>query len=295
VKVALNYPGGFRTTVTFVLTGSDLPAKAALVERQLFDAVDGGRDAFDEVDVAFLPHGDQGPAGDPVDLWHAQAELRVTAKSRDPNVVGRAFTARAVELTLSSVPGLFLPGPPPTPTSFGVYWPTTVPCELVRSRVVVAEPGGDVVVEVPWSLGRQPFVASTADSEPAPEAGNWGATVRGPLGRLVGARSGDKGGNANIGVWVRHDLPDPDSAYRWLLRRLTAGTLPRLLPEAQGLAVDRYTFANLRAVNLVVRGMLGRGVAENTALDPQGKGLGEYLRSRHVDLPVALLGDGMAP
>ena len=289
VKVALNYPGGFRTTISFVLTGSDLPAKAALVERQLFAAVPGGRDVFDDVDVALLPHGDQEPDGDPVDLWHAQAELRVTVKSRDPNVVGRAFTARGVELTLSSVPGLFLPGPPPEATSFGVYWPTTVAHQEVAHRVTMAEPGGDRVLDVAWSTGRQPFVASVPDPEPEPVGGDWGATVRGPLGRVVGARSGDKGGNANIGLWVRPELDDPDEAFQWLLRAVTPRTLPGLMPEVHGLRVDRYSFPNLRAVNLVVRGMLGRGVAENTALDPQGKGLGEYLRSRHVDLPSVLL------
>jgi hypothetical protein len=294
VKVALNYPGGFRTTVSFVLTGSDLTAKAALVERQLFAAVPGGRAVFDDVDVVLLPHGDQGPEGDPVDLWHAQAELRVTVKSRDPNVVGRAFTARAVELTLSSVPGLFLPGPPPEPASFGVYWPTTVRPEAVPQRVTLVEPEGDRVTDVAWSTGRQPFVASVPDLEPDPVGTDWGATVRGPLGRLVGARSGDKGGNANIGLWVRPDLPDPDSAYAWLLRAVTPATLPALLPEAHGLRVDRFSFPNLRAVNFVVRGLLGRGVAENTALDPQGKGLGEYLRSRHVDLPAVLLDGGEA-
>ena len=128
------------------------------------------------------------------------------------------------------------------------------------------------------------------DPEPEPVGDDWGATVRAPLGRLVGARSGDKGGNANIGLWVRPGLPDPDSTYQWLLRAVTPRTLPALMPEAHELRVDRYSFPNLRAVNLVVRGLLGRGVAENTALDPQGKGLGEYLRSRHVDLPASLLG-----
>ena len=35
--------------------------------------------------------------------------------------------------------------------------------------------------------------------------------------------------------------------------------------------------------------MLGAGVAAQARFDPQAKGLGEWLRSRHVDIPVDLL------
>lgn len=53
LKVALNEVGGFRNTMTMVLTGLDIEAKAAFAEQQLFDVL-GGRDAFDEVDVRLL-------------------------------------------------------------------------------------------------------------------------------------------------------------------------------------------------------------------------------------------------
>jgi hypothetical protein len=106
---------------------------------------------------------------------------------------------------------------------------------------------------------------------------------------LVGARSGDKGGNANVGVWVRHDAQDPEAAYAWLRHFLTPEAVHQLLPETGPLVVDVYPFDNLRAVNVVVRGLLGRGVAANTSVDPQGKGLGEYLRARSVEVPASLL------
>lgn len=111
-----------------------------------------------------------------------------------------------------------------------------------------------------------------------------GPTVAVPLGRLFGARSGDKGGAANVGVWAR-----TAPAYDWLARFLTAERLAALLPETRGLTTDVHLFPNLRAVNVVVHGLLGRGVAANTSIDPQAKGLGEYLRARVVDVPVALL------
>lgn len=136
-------------------------------------------------------------------------------------------------------------------------------------------------------------------------------TARLPLGTFIGARSGDKGGNANIGLWVidpqesaavalahgrpadltpsPEDLTLADHRYAWLMSIITPGAVTRLLPETAAFAVEVHPFANLRAVNIVVRGILGRGVAETTRVDPQAKGLGEHLRARLVDIPVELL------
>ena len=120
--------------------------------------------------------------------------------------------------------------------------------------------------------------ATAADATAAP-------AVRAPLGRVAGARSGDKGGNANIGLWTRDD-----AGYAWLAGFLTADRVRELLgPEAAALPIDVHPLPNLRAVNVVVHGLLGDGVASSTRPDPQAKGLGEYLRSRVVDVPEELL------
>jgi hypothetical protein len=136
-------------------------------------------------------------------------------------------------------------------------------------------------------------------------------TQRLPLGTFVGARSGDKGGDANVGAWVvdpveaaavslAHgeeaalEMPEAavalaDARYAWLLTALTEDGVRALLPEARGLAIEVHPLPNLRAVNIVIHGLLGRGVAETTRVDPQAKGLGEHLRARLVDIPVTLL------
>jgi len=106
--------------------------------------------------------------------------------------------------------------------------------------------------------------------------------VKRPLGTIAGARSGDKGGDANLGVWVR-----TDAAYEWLNRFLTTEKLKELLPEAN--EVSRYELKNLRALNFVLHGLLGDGVASSTRFDPQAKALGEWLRSREVEIPEELL------
>ena len=109
------------------------------------------------------------------------------------------------------------------------------------------------------------------------------ATVRAPLGLICGARSGDKGGNANVGLWTR-----TDEEYAWLRGYLSTERFRQLLPEAAGLPIQRYDLPNLRAVNFVIVGLLGDGVASSARPDPQAKGLGEYVRSRYVDLPAEL-------
>lgn len=108
--------------------------------------------------------------------------------------------------------------------------------------------------------------------------------TRVPLGRVAGARSGDKAGNANVGVWVT-----TDAAYAWLAATLTVEYFKQLLPEARQLQVDRFELPNLHALNFVVHGLLGRGVADSTRYDPQAKSLGELLRAQLVEVPSALL------
>jgi hypothetical protein len=296
VKVSVNLVGGWRNSMTFVLTGLDVEAKADLVRRTLDDLL-GGAKSFDGYDARLL-RTDRPDAGTNEE---ASAQLRVTVKDADPAKVGRRFSSAATELALASYPGFYLTSPPGDATAYGVFWPTLVPAGAV-DQVVVHDDGRRVPVPVsppqtaPWEpagAGAGPDGRGGADG--ADGAGGdrgagagaaGGETRRLPLGTVVGARSGDKGGNANVGLWARSD-----AAYRWLAGELSVERFRQLLPEAADLDVDRYELANLRAVNFVVRGILGEGVASSTRPDPQAKSLGEYLRSRLVDLPVELLDD----
>ena len=276
-KVALSYVGGWRSTITVYLTGLDIEAKADLVERALWAGVPGGRDAFDAVDVTLL----RTDKPDPATNAEAMAQLRITVKDADQHVVGRAFTARVTELALASYPGMFGAGLTAGPQAFGVYWPAVVPASLLRQEVTVAG-GGSVAVE-PVLPPDPPVVAELAASAAGTLAAP-GPTVRAPLGRVAGARSGDKGGNANLGVWGR-----TDQAYQWLAGFLTVEALKQLLPETAPLSVQRYELPNLRALNFVLAGLLGEGAAASTRLDPQAKSLGEWLRARVVDIPRELM------
>ena len=267
VKVALNVVGGFRNAVTFVLTGLDLEAKADLVTRQV-------RASFPDAE-AVLSRRD---VGDPETNEEATATLRVTVKDSSPERIGRAFSSAAVELGLASYPGFTMTAPPGDATPYGVYRPAYVPRDAVVPVVVHADGRR---VEVPHAV---PVPSPPVEPAGADVAAVSGGTARVPLGRVAGARSGDKGGAANLGVWVR----DP-RAYGWLRDFLTVERLGALLPETAAYDVTRYELPNLAALNFVIPGLLGEGVASSTRADPQAKGLGEWLRARVVDVPVALL------
>jgi hypothetical protein len=273
-KVCINHLGGWKNRMTFVLTGLDVEEKAHLAERTLFTLV-GGRERFAEVSVTL----ERGDHADPATNEDAFAHLTVSVKDPDPAKVGRqGFANPVVEMALSSYPGFFMTSPPSSESSIGVYWPALVPADAIDEHVVI----GEERIPVP----RPPAGAA---KPPAPARAPEGAIPDGPtrdvpLGRLCGARSGDKGGNANVGFWVR-----TPAAYRWLASFLTVERLRALAPEARTLEVDRYELPNLLALNFVVRGLLGDGVAASLRSDPQAKSLGEYLRAKVVPIPVSLL------
>jgi catechol 2,3-dioxygenase-like lactoylglutathione lyase family enzyme len=268
LKVCVNTLDGFRNSMTFVLCGLDIDHKAALARRQLESAV--GTDGL-EWTLARTDHAD----ADTEET--ASALLHATIRTPDPKRA-KAFSRAAVELALASYPGFTLTSPPGDGTPVGVYRPEYVPQAAV-DHVAVLPDGTRKTIEAPVASA---VAAPPPVEELAPVAGAW--TRRAPLGTIAGARSGDKGGDANLGVWVR----DP-AAYPWLATELTVDRLRELLPEAKDLDIERHLLPNLSAINFVLHGLLGQGVAASTRFDPQAKALGEWLRSRMVDIPEALL------
>jgi catechol 2,3-dioxygenase-like lactoylglutathione lyase family enzyme len=269
VKVCVNTLDGFRNGMTFVLCGLDIDEKAALARRQLTEAV--GADGLTWT-LARTDH----PDADTEEA--ASALLHVTIKTPDPKRA-KAFSRASVELALASYPGFTLTSPPGDGTPVGVYRPEYVPQQAIEQVAVL--PGGERRAIDPPALTATPHGEIHHEDPAYPAAA---PTRRVPLGTLVGARSGDKGGDANLGVWVR----DP-AAYPWLAAELTVDRIRELLPEAKDLDIERHPLPNLHAVNFVLHGLLGQGVAASTRFDPQAKSLGEWLRSRLADIPEAFL------
>ncbi|WP_273735338.1 acyclic terpene utilization AtuA family protein [Mycolicibacterium septicum] len=275
LKVSMNYIGGYRNTMTMVLTGLNIADKADWAVSELFELL-GGQETFDDVDVQLLRY----DKPDPTCLADATAHLRITVKDRDRAKVDRAFSNSVVELAVAGYPGFHTTTPPASATEFGVYWPSLVPASAVEHVVVHADGSRETI---PHGAGTHFRQTPPNDSPPTPV--DFGPTSRRPLGEVIAARSGDKGGNANVGVWT--DTPD---RWDWLRAHLTVERFQQLVPESAGLTVRRYDFANLKALNFVIVGYLGQGVASCTKTDPQAKGLGEYLRCLHTDIPDKLVG-----
>ncbi|WP_343601163.1 acyclic terpene utilization AtuA family protein [Mycobacterium sp.] len=271
-KVSLNSIGGFRNSMTFVLTGLDIDAKAELVRRQLETGLTV-KPAELQWTLARTDHAD----ADTEEA--ASALLRCVVRDPDPATVGRQFSSAAVELALASYPGFHVTTPPGEGQVYGVFTAGYVDAAAVPHAAVHAD---GTRVAIPCAADTREL--APADPPPLPQPLPPGPTRRVPLGLVAGARSGDKGGSANVGVWVRSD-----EAWRWLAHTLTVELLGELLPETADLPVTRHLLPNLRAVNVVIDGILGQGVAYQARFDPQAKGLGEWLRSRHVDVPESVL------
>jgi hypothetical protein len=275
LKVAMNELGGFRNSFTVALTGLDIEEKAAFAQATFWDACPFGPDDFASIDSRVV----RTDKSDPATQEEATALWRVTVKDPDERKVGRAFADAMVHTALAGIPGMYgLSGGPGAASPFGVYRPAMVPSDLVAQYVHVN--GSTTQIESIAPTG-DPIDVDVARSTPPPA----GDVVEVPLGAFVGTRSGDKGGDANLGVYARND-----AGWGWIDHELTVERLRVLLPETAAMTIDRYRYPNLRAVNFVIRGLLQEGVAASTRQDAQAKALGEWLRARVVAVPSSVIG-----
>ncbi len=303
LKVALNYAGGYRNTMILVIEGLDVAAKAELALQTIWARVPGGRQGFAEVSTELV-------GSDP-------ALLRITVLDADRAKVGRGFSAAVIETALASYPGLYALTPPGDASSYGVYWPTTVPASLVTARVIIdgeqawagpaqAQPpdrsaaaGGARKAPPPKApaarprhrprrhRSRQARPASPGSSGPAGPAQPRRTRAR----NRAGAAGHDRGGalRRQGRQRQRRRVGAHPEAFAWLDGYLTAERLAELVPSTSGRQIERYRLPNLLALNFVVVGLLGRGVAASTRLDAQAKALGEELRAAAADIPRALV------
>ena len=274
-KVCVNLAGGYRNGMELILTGLDIEEKANTLTDALFDLL-GGKEQFDEVVIDLIRQ----DKDDPHTHEEAMALLRIIVKSQDPKLVGRIFTAKVVELALANYPGWFSKDSIGSGTPFIVYWPTLINSKYVKELVHI----DDKVTEVlPTNqLNLSDYELPNIDMI-VPDF-NEEATEEIYFGRLIGARSGDKGGCANLGVWVKSE-----KAYSFLYHFLTVEKLKELLSDLADYQIERFDFPNIKAVNFYIHGILGDGASSNTKVDALAKSLGEYLRAKKVSVPKELL------
>lgn len=274
-KVCINLADGHRCSIEMPLTGLDIEQKAAIFSDALFYSV-GGRDSFKRVTEQLLRKDKANPASND----EAVAILRIIVESDDPQKVGRLFYAKVTELAIANYPGLY--GLPAATGSGPIirHWPALIDSQHIVEAVHL---DGKIVEVLPSNQLNLPEVSYKPEGATVPKPDN-GATASIHLGRLLGTRSGDKGGCANLGVWAK-----TDAAYSFLYHQLTVEKLKTLLPDMQDYVIDRYDFPNIKAVNFYIRGVLGDGIAASTRTDGQAKSLGEYLGAKLIDVPQTLV------
>ncbi|MFW5874647.1 MAG: acyclic terpene utilization AtuA family protein [bacterium] len=273
-KVCINTLGGYRNSMTIVLTGLDIEKKAEIVEDVLFDSL-GGKKQFRVADVRLIRSDKQ----DPLTNDEAFAYLRFTVIDDDQAKVAR-LSSGLVEMALANIPGFTATAPPSRGTQAVVHWPCLVHSSHISQSVSL--PDKEITVGSVQGGGKK---ANITPFEPEIPEVPGGKKVKKPLGRVFGARSGDKGGNANLGVWAK----SPE-AYAFLRQFLTSEKLKDLLPDCAPYKTDRYELPNLWALNFDIHGILGDGVAASTKSDPQAKTLGEYLRAKIIEMPETITG-----
>jgi len=274
LKVSMNAWGGYRSDIVLALTGLDIEAKAELLEAAFWEAAPITPDAFASVTTTVVRTDHDDPSSNEA----ATAQWRLTVKDSDERKT-KAIAVGINDMALATIPGFYGLSGAGIGKPFGVHTSGLVSADLVPQHVAVLG-GGRSVVDSVAPEGGGPVAAVVPDLPEVPS----GETRRVPLGTILGSRSGDKGGNANLGVFARSI-----EAYAWMAQELTVERMRELLPEAAGLSIDRHELPNLWSLNFVIHGILQEGVAASTRQDGQAKSLGEWFRARHADIPEHLL------
>ena len=274
-KVCINLAGGFRNGTEILLTGLDIEEKAKLVTDSIFENV-GGKEQFDKVDIQLHRTDKENPESNE----QAQASLRISVMSQNPDLVGRLFSAKIVELGLANLPGWTGRGGSVPSGHYIEYWPALVDSKYITEKVHFEGETVDVVPTSQMDLEEIYYQKEPYENK-LPEIKN---TKKINFGRLFGTRSGDKGGCANLGVWAK----TPES-YAFLYDFLTVDRLKELLPDVSQYEVDRHELPNILSLNFYIHDILQDGVSSSTRLDGQAKSLGEYMRAKEIDAPDYLL------
>ena len=274
-KVCINLAGGFRNGTEILLTGLDIEEKAKLVTDSIFENV-GGKEQFDKVDVQLHRTDKENPDSNE----QAQASLRISVMSQNPDLVGRLFSAKIVELGLANLPGWTGRGGSVPSGHYIEYWPALVDSKFITEKVHFEGETVDVIPTSQLDLEEIYYQKEPYENK-LPEIKN---TKKTNFGRLFGTRSGDKGGCANLGVWAK-----TAEAYSFLYDFLTVDKLKELLPDVSQYEVERHELPNILSLNFYIHDILQDGVSSSTRLDGQAKSLGEYIRAKEIEAPDYLI------
>ena len=274
-KTCINLAGGFRNGMEIIITGLDIEEKAKSFTDTLFKSL-GGVEQFDEVSMELH----QTQKDNPSSNEEAMASLALSVKSMNPDLVGRMFSAKIIELSLASYPGFFARSAFKANGPVIVYWPALIDSKHIKEIVYVDGKEIEVLPTNQLNLEEKYYQKEPIEILDAPK----GNSQLVHFGELYGTRSGDKGGCANLGVWAKDDL-----SYSFLYEFLTVDKLKELLPDLSEFNIDRYDLSNIKSLNFYIHDILQDGISSNNKKDGQAKSLGEYLRAKLIEVPKEIL------
>jgi hypothetical protein len=286
-KVGITAKPIYQAEMHWYLTGLDISAKARMIETQIRALMAPHIHLFTALDFQTIGS----CAGNPTSQNAATVDFRVIAQAREAAHLAPAkFVRPCIDPIMCAYPGAtpHLDLRQAFPKEVFEYYVTLLPQAAIEHRVHLAN--GETIDVAPPTNTRtwpkhQPSTSSTAAPTPLT---SFGPTISSPLGTIVHARSGDKGSDCNIGLWVRHA-----DEYAWLQSLLSVSCMESLLAdEYKGGRIERYEFPGLHAVHFLLKDHLDRGVGCTTSLDFLGKNCAEFVRAREVEVPVRFLGRG---
>ena len=274
-KVCINLVGGYRNGIELLLTGLDIEEKSKLIVDQIFKSL-GGREQFDKVDIQLHRTDKENPTSNE----EAQAFLRIDVMSSNPDLVGRLFNAKIIELALANFPGWTGRSGVVPSGAYIEYWPALVNSKYIKEHIHIDGKVIDVIPTSQMNLEEKYYQKVPYENNKL-DVNNFKEEY---FGKIFGTRSGDKGGCANLGVWAKSQ-----DAYSFLFEFLTVKKLKELMPDLDEFQIDRYELPNILSLNFYVHGILQDGVSSSTRMDGQAKSLGEYLRAKKINFPEQLL------
>jgi len=273
-KVTVNCMDGFQNTMAFHLVGLDIEKKAQTLKDGFLRNV-GGEKAFDQIDIQLYKNNSQNPQSNE----EAFSLMRISVIDKDMNKAGKLFTSKLIEMALCTVPGWCMSAPPGPAKPRIVHFPALIDKKYLKQKINID--GEEIELKEVAAGGKATPLKKEGQSLAENLEENSENTH---IGRAYAARSGDKGGNANLGIWGKSE-----ASYSFLKEKLTIEKLKELLPDTEPFEIIRYEFSNLNGLNFYIKGFLQDGVAATTKMDGQAKTLGEYLRMKKMDIPKSLL------
>ncbi|KAG2169107.1 hypothetical protein VTO58DRAFT_111630 [Aureobasidium pullulans] len=282
-KVMVAAPGGWQAETTYYINGLDVQEKAQMLKQQLQSIFSGSK--FSKFSAEL--YGTQ--VDNPSSQQAGTVMLRVFAQARrKEDIAAEKFKIPLYSLRMQSYPGyhMNLDFRTMEPKQFYEIFPATIPQATINHEAVVA--GKTISIPPPRRTQHYPVQRPSSETATAIDLESFGPTERRPLGTVVHARSGDKANNSNAGFFVRHA-----DEYPWLQSLLTVDKLKELLQDDYaGHSIERCEFPSILAVHFRIMDFLDGGIASSSRIDGLGKGVGEYLRSKHVEIPIKFLQRG---